>query len=94
MGVAYYKAGRISKAEEYLESISKKNKQSPVGSPSFFTAAIYAAMGNNRAALEYLEKAYLENEVEMYWLKVEPLFNLLHDEPNWRKLLDKMNYPK
>jgi tetratricopeptide (TPR) repeat protein len=66
MGVAYYKAGRISKAEEYLESISKKDEQSPVGSPSFFTAAIYAAMGNNRAALEYLEKAYLENEVEMY----------------------------
>jgi len=36
---------------------------------------------------EWLEKAYKDHEVEMYWLKVEPPFEPLHDDPRWQVML-------
>lgn len=39
---------------------------------------------------EWLEKAY---QVEMYWLKVEPPLEPLHDDPRWQVMLDKVGFP-
>jgi len=37
-------------------------------------------------AFEWLDKAYEDHEVEMYWLKVEPPFSPLQMQPMpWRK---------
>ena len=78
MGVAYNKAGNSEKTYSYLNELILRSKKSPVGSPSFFAAAIYTSLGQKEKALESLEKAFSDHEVEMYWLKVEPLFKPLH----------------
>jgi len=43
---------------------------------------------------EWLEKAYQDHEVEMYWLKVEPPFEPLRGDPRWQEMLDKVGFPE
>lgn len=44
-------------------------------------------------AFEWLDKAYKDHEVEMYWLKVEPPFEPLYNDPRWQEMLDKVGFP-
>lgn len=88
--IAYYKTGQKDSAQKFLNEIIIRSKQSPVGSPSYFAAGIYTAMGKNDEAIKWLQKAYTDHEVEMYWLKVEPLFKPLRNDPRFKALLNKV----
>jgi len=39
-----------------------------------------------------LQKAYAGHEVEMTWLKVDPLFNSLHGNPRFKDLLRNVGF--
>ena len=90
LGVAYFKTGKKEKSMEFLNKLKSKSEKSSVGSPSFFTAAVYTAMGETDQALLSLEKAYQDHEVEMYWFKEEPLFKPLHGERRFEALVEKV----
>jgi tetratricopeptide (TPR) repeat protein len=92
VGVAYYKSGDLSKSSLFLNELLSKSRKSPAGSPSFYAAAIYTAMGENGKAIHSLEKAFDDHEVEMYWLKVEPFFQALHGDPRFENLLKKIGF--
>jgi TolB-like protein len=92
IGIAYLKTGNKSKSSEYLNELLSRIRKSPVGSPSFFAAAIYTAEGENNKAIQLLEDGYNNHEVEMYWLKVEPLFKPLHGDQRFDKLLAKIGF--
>jgi len=77
-----------------LKDLKKKSEQSTAGSPSYFIAAFYAATGKNDLAIQWLEKTYRDREVEMYWLKVEPLFKPLRDDKRFQDIVNKIGYPK
>ncbi len=55
---------------------------------------IYSATGRADMALQWLEKAYRDHEVEMYWLKVEPLFKPLRDDERFQNIVNRIGYPK
>ena len=55
---------------------------------------IYAQMGEIDLSFRWLEKAYETHEVEMYWLKVEPPFKPIHNDPRWQLMLDKVGFPE
>jgi len=93
LAIAYYHTGRTDDQGEIVEELIKLSEQAPVGSPSFYLAMIYAQMGEIDTAFEWLEKAYTDHEVEMYWLKVEPPFKPLHSDPRWQVMLDKVGFP-
>jgi hypothetical protein len=82
------------KADSILNDIKARSAKSPVGSPAFYTAMIYAQMNEADLAFEWLEKAYQDREVEMYWLKVEPPFGPLKNDPRWQEMLDKVGFPE
>ena len=92
IGIAYYKSGEKSKTKAFLDELLIKSGKSPVGSPSFYSAALYTSMGENEKALQSLEKAFSDHEVEMYWLKVEPLFRSLHGDPRFEKILTNIGF--
>jgi TolB-like protein len=92
IGIAYFKAGNKSKSSEYLNELLNRIRKSPVGSPSFFAAALYTAEGESDKAIKLLESGYNNHEVEMYWLKVEPLFRSLHGDPRFEDLLRKIGF--
>jgi hypothetical protein len=39
-----------------------------------------------------LQKAYADREVDMVWLKVDPLFRQLHGDPRFENLLQKIGF--
>ena len=93
LAMAYYHKGRIGDMDEIIEELKNHSQQSPVGSPSFYLAMIYSQMGKSDMAFEWIEKAYKDREVEMQWLKVEPPFEPLHNDPRWQEMLDKVGFP-
>jgi TolB-like protein/lipoprotein NlpI len=94
LAIAYYHLGDLDKSNQLLHEIKAQSEESPVGSPSFYLAMIYAQMGEIDTAFEWLENAYQEHEVEMYWLKVEPPFEPLYNYPRWQQMLDKVGFPE
>jgi hypothetical protein len=55
-------------------------------------ALIYNALGKSDKALDYLEKGFTEKDVRMVFLKVEPKWNNLRNEPRFVDLMKGMNY--
>jgi TolB-like protein/class 3 adenylate cyclase/Tfp pilus assembly protein PilF len=94
IAIAYYKTGQTGKAEIFLNELKRKSQHTPVGSPSYYLAALYTSMGKTDLAIQLLEKAYKEHEVEMYWLKVEPLFKPLHNDKRFQDIIYKIGFPK
>jgi TolB-like protein len=92
--ISYLKTTRPDETNRILEELKKKSNETPSGSPSFYTAMIYAVMGNKDLAFEWLEKAYKTHEVEMYWLKVEPPFEPIRSDPRYQTIIDKAGFPK
>ena len=54
---------------------------------------VYASKGEINEAFTWLKKSFEDNELELYWLKVEPEFEPLHDDPRWQEMLDKIGFP-
>jgi len=92
LGIAYYKTGDKNKTALFLYELLGKTNKSPLGSPSFYVAALYTAMGDKEKAIQFLEKGYSDHEVEMYWLKVEPLFKPLRGDPRFENILAKIGF--
>ena len=90
--VAYYKTGLKDFTEKFLNVIKLRSEKSPVGSPSYYIAIIYTSMGENDKAIQWLQKAYKDHEVEMYWLNVDPLYIPLHNDPRFKDLLSKIGF--
>jgi len=93
LAIAYYKTDQNSKSNGLLEELKQMSQESSVGSPAFYIAMLYAQMGETDLAFEWLDKAFQEHEVEMFWLKVEPPFEPLRNDPRWQEMLDKVGFP-
>lgn len=93
MGAAYAKTGKREKSLELMDELKAKREQSDAGSTAFFIAVIYAALDDKASALQWLQVAYDNHEMEMPWLKTEPQFYALHDEPVFQELLNKVGFP-
>ena len=94
LAIAYHQTGQIAQAQTLLAELKEISKKSSTGSPSFYIGMVYAQMNEIDAAFEWLEKSYQDWEVEVYWLKVEPPFEPLHQDERWELLLDKVGFLK
>src|SRR5215472_16616627 len=61
--------------------------------PTFFSGA-YLAAGDKEQALTWMERAYDERDPALFWLKVWPSNDLLHSEPRFQALIQKLNFPQ
>jgi serine/threonine protein kinase len=57
-------------------------------------ATLYTRAGMKKEALDWFEKALDANDPNMPYLKVDPIFDPLRDEPRFKKILEKMNLIK
>jgi TolB-like protein/DNA-binding winged helix-turn-helix (wHTH) protein/Tfp pilus assembly protein PilF len=58
---------------------------------NFNLATIYAFLGENAKALEYLEKAWEERDPKMGFIRVLPELRNLHSEPRFQEIAQRMN---
>jgi tetratricopeptide (TPR) repeat protein len=94
MGAAYARMGNKEKFMALIEELKTIREQTVAGSPAFFIAVIYAALDNKPLALEWLQDAYDNHEMEIPWLISEPQFYSLHEEPTFQELVEKVGFPK
>jgi hypothetical protein len=61
---------------EHIGELKAILAESNAGSPAFFIAVIYAALGEDESALTFLQRALDDHEMEIPWLISEPQFFL------------------
>jgi tetratricopeptide (TPR) repeat protein len=91
IGVAYALWGKRDKAEEIIKAIeADKTISGRDGSIAY----IYAAMGDNDRAFEWLEKAYHNRDSYLVFLKVELEFRKIRSDPRFKVMLKKIGFPE
>lgn len=69
------------------------------GSPDFNLnlygiSTFYVALGDSNKALEMLNAAYEQRENDIAWLKFDPRFDTLRDDPRFQELIKKVGFPE
>ena len=72
-----------------LRDLSKQRYVSP-----YYTATVYAGMGNAQGALEWLERAYQERDGWIPYIQSQPEFDGLRSDPRFQALLGRMGFPR
>jgi hypothetical protein len=62
--------------------------------PSYYLARDSADLGDNEAALAFLETAYKTRDSEILWMLLDPEFDSLRSEPRFLALLKKVGLPQ
>jgi TolB-like protein/AraC-like DNA-binding protein len=92
MGAAYARSGQPEKAKELIEELKADLAESNAGSPAFFISVIYAALGDEESAINFLQRAIDEHEMEIPWLISEPQLFSLHSNPAFQILVRKVGF--
>ncbi len=92
LGFCYGRSGMTAKAHEMLSRLGRMATQGYI-SP-YQRAIIYAGLGDNEQVYSELEKAFAENSIWLVWLKVDLPFSNLRDEPRFKELIKKLNFPE
>lgn len=87
---ALVESGELAEARFALDELLGWSKTRYV--PPYNIALIYNALDERDKALEYLEKGFAEKDVRMVFLKVEPKWNNLRNEPRFVDLMRRMNF--
>ncbi|MFQ5653003.1 MAG: protein kinase, partial [bacterium] len=88
LGHSYAICGRKDEAEKLLDELKARSKRQYVS--SYYIAVIYTGLAERDQAFEFLEKAYLDRDIDLVRLKVDPRLDSLRQDPRFRKLLKRM----
>jgi TolB-like protein/Tfp pilus assembly protein PilF len=90
LGYALAKAGREKEAREELNKILTLSKERWI-SP-YSTALLYNGLNDREQSLQWLEKGLTEHDPRMVFLKVEPKWNNLRDDPHFQKIMKEVGF--
>jgi len=85
---ALAKSGKPAEARAALEELLELSAAKYV--PPYNIALIYNALDERDHALEWLEKAFEQRDPKMTFLKVEPKWNNLRNEPRFFDLMKRI----
>jgi len=87
LGWAYATAGQREEAARVLDELSEQAQRQYV--PPYDVAIVYAGLGDNDRAFEWLEKMYVDRSYMLTWLR-HPVFDSLRSDPRFTALLKKV----
>jgi TolB-like protein/Tfp pilus assembly protein PilF len=92
LGRAYADTGKREQALEILQKLKEKGQQHYVR--KYLYTVVYTGLGDKATAIDYLEKANEDGDTpDTTWLKVDPIFDPLRNEPRFQQLIAKMFPP-
>ena len=95
-GLIYAMAGRKDDAYRILEELERRyldlRSKGEYSSP-ITLAYVYAALDEKDEAIDWLEKGYQERAFSMQYLKVDPQWDKIRDDPRFRELIKKVGLP-
>ncbi|MCX6634101.1 MAG: winged helix-turn-helix domain-containing protein [Acidobacteria bacterium] len=89
LGLAYGLAGRRAEAREVLAQLERRAASQKV--PPYCFVWVYLGLGENQAALDWIEKAYAAHIPITLWLRCAPTLDPLRSEPRFEQLLARLN---
>ena len=91
LGHAYALSGERDKAQHALDELREVSKNRYI--TPYLIAVVYVGLGNKDQAFVWLDKAYQDRSFFLIWLKVEPLFDPLRDDPRFQDLVRRVGLP-
>ncbi|MCX6302490.1 MAG: hypothetical protein NTW82_09930 [Bacteroidia bacterium] len=92
IAVASFKKGRNQECESIIENLKEKSKYTLIGSADFYVAGAYCMINQKDSAFVWLEKAYQTRSPEISWLKADPMFDNLKDDPRYWDLYERVGF--
>ena len=92
--IAYHRLERMNEFDEVIEQLESQYLANQESSPAYFLAAVYCNIGETEKGFEWLEKSYAARDVELTWLKSDPIFNPVKSDPRYLDMLDRVGFPK
>lgn len=86
LGAIYARAGEREKARVLLKRVLTSREYVSPGE----LAVLYAALGEREQAFAALEKAYTDHDVQLIFLRVDPNFDNLRDDPRFQDLMRRV----
>ena len=90
LAYGYAVAGQRADAKRLIEMLVASDRSRYL--PPFHIALAYAGLGDKDAAFRWLERAYDEHASFMDGIKVTPGFDVLHSDPRFAALLERMHF--
>jgi len=90
LGYAYALSGDRAKAEQALRELEDLAKQQYV-SPTAF-ATIYLGLGEKEKTLDWLEKAYEQQDSACWYLKIDQIYDGVRNEPRFQAILKEVGF--
>jgi len=91
-GYLYAVAGKPVEARQVLEASQRAAKNRYV--PAYELANIYAGLEDNNKTFEWLEKAFIERDSTMTFIKVDQRLDRIRSDPRLAKLIDRVGIPQ
>lgn len=88
LGYAYAISGDRPKAEQILRELEEMAKRQYVSTTAF--ADIYLGLGEKEKALDWLERSYQDQESACWYLKVDPIYDSVRNEPRFQALVQEI----
>ena len=88
LGFAYAVAGQTDDALKILHELNQQLKRGYV--PPYHLAIVHAGLGEKDQAFEWLEQAFQKHAVDLFTLKVEPMFDSLRSDQRFEDLLKQV----
>ena len=90
-GFTYGVAGMTSQAEAVLREMDALSRQRFV--TSYGIALVHAGLGHKDEAFGWLDRAFEERSHWLVWLRLDPRWANLRDDPRFAKLIERIKFP-
>ncbi|MTI87810.1 MAG: tetratricopeptide repeat protein [Balneolaceae bacterium] len=94
LGYVYAKMGKIEKAKECLEKVSKREKEEKDINLTLDYALVYSAMRDYDRSFEYLNKAVDEKLGAVLLINSFPILDELRDDARFEQLIQRIGFPR
>lgn len=84
--------GDSKNKDKYLAQLFEEYNNASSGSPAWFIAMYYSSLKDYEKAFTWLQKSYERHEVEMTWLREEPLLAPIRSDLRYKELYRKVGF--
>ena len=90
----YAEGGYQMALQKLAELLIKRLNNGTQYVPEWNISTIYTRAGKKEEALLWLEKAYESHSLNMPYIRVDPIFDYMRDDPRFQVLIKKMGFPE
>jgi tetratricopeptide (TPR) repeat protein len=90
LAIAYHALGRRAESDRALARQTKEH----TSDSAYEIAQVHAYRAELDEAFAWLDRAYIQKDVELYWIRGDPLLKNLEGDAQYKAFLRKMNLPE